>query len=159
MKKISLFMVIMLIALMVFVGCDNNKVKERKATPEDAEVFLAFYYGASTAIDKKLSGTKQVNMTDYTFDNVQIKDDRGENVIIVLNGNASVEVKEGVAIVHYNVLSGSSYKNVGHTMNCNISLVPSDNDPSKKPVLKSYEIILDGYKITGLDSTFSLLFD
>lgn len=156
MKKISLFMVIMLIALMVFVGCDNNKVKERKATSEDVVIVLSYYYATSNAINNNLSGVTQINYTDYSFNNVTVTNNSGYTV--VLNGKASVELKNGISTANLTLSNGSSVNNVGHTLNMTIKMVMTDNNQDM-PEIKSSEIVLDGYKLTGIESAIKSFYE
>ena len=142
MKKFSVIFVAMLIALMLFVGCEN-KPKERPAKAEDMEVFGLLSNAAEYLVFSNADGVdlnKSGNKTSAVFTNAKYK---ANNVIIILNGTYLVEGNKQSGKMKLDLTSGTSINGKGHTLYVEGSTggVP--------------EIILDGYRLTGLDKLIS----
>ena len=149
MKKFSVIFVAMLIALMLFVGCEN-KPKERAATTDDAKVFAAIYGGAMfmSAENPTRDGvTPDEKTLTVTYDNAKMTAEESPmKVAIVLCGKATVSYSEDktmTAILDFT--SGTSIDGKAHTLYA--KMVGNASDTSKN----STEIILDGYKLTDID--------
>ena len=141
MKKFSVLFVAMLIALMLFVGCEN-KPKERPAKAEDMEVFgmlIAAADGLMKSGDEldSVKITKAPNKISVVYTNAEYKRD---DSIIILNGTVVIEGNEQSGRTKLNLTSGTSINGKGHT------LYAEGSSSSKVPV-----IILDGYRLTGLE--------
>ncbi|MDY2815854.1 MAG: hypothetical protein SOT35_04550 [Bullifex sp.] len=143
MKKFSVIFVAMLIALMLFVGCEN-KPKERAATAEDMIIVgnlvtYAMYLPSETPLRAGVDISP--DFTTVTFDNVKIDD---KNVLCgkaTQTANADGTVKT----LEIELTKGTMYNGVAHTLTG--KLVINENDPTKNTV----EIILDGYRLTDLE--------
>lgn len=148
MKKFSVLFVAMLIALMLFVGCEN-KPKERPAKEEDMEVFGMLTGAASTLLysGDKVEGvditpaTPGSNKISVVFTNAEYK--KGD-LIIILNGTGVIEMQGESGKMKLDLTSGTSINGKGHTLYVEAS------SSSKVP-----EIILDGYRLTDLDKLMS----
>lgn len=143
MKKFSVIFVAMLIALMLFVGCEN-KPKERAANADDMLIVGNLVAGAMylpTETPLKEGVKLSEDGTTVTFTNVKIDD---KNVFC---GKASqtVNADKTVRTLEIQLTQGTLYKGVAHTLTG--KLVINEKEPTKS----TYEIILDGYRLTDLD--------
>lgn len=150
MKKLSSVLVLMLIALMMFVSCNNNTaVKERPATTEDATILDTIGSGAiSTAIDAfsgkfdpaKING---ISMSEdgkvITFNNFKITNSSTQTTVILYGTYQTIE--NGFCL---DLTTGTQLNGKGHTLYCKVTY----NESTKQGL---QEIIVDGYKLTGLD--------
>ena len=140
MKKLSYLLVLMLIALMLFVSCNNNtSVKERVATKEDMQMVSnllgAVMYMAGNYTEEQ--GVKVDSKTNtVTFKNAKGVDEVSGDVVVVLNGTATMS--EEVMILDLG--SGTQYYGKGHTIYAKANLKTGEE-----------EIIIDGYKLTDID--------
>ena len=147
MKKLSSVLVLMLIALMMFVSCNNNTaVKERPATTEDAEIFAllqsaATYYAFSTTEIEGVERDKDGNTYTASFNNVKVINPNTKEVVAILNGTAKLIGTQESGTIILDLVNGTQYKGKAHT------LYAKQTSSSKYP-----EIIIDGYKLTGLDN-------
>lgn len=131
MKKISVLLVLMLLALMLFVSCES-KPKERDATQEDLKIIGLLQGACEYAIEFEPSGTKVEYIEDVegkaTFNNVKVTTPSGD--VIILCGSASESRTEGII----NLTSGTSVNGKGHTYYFKITKA-------------GYECVLDGVKL------------
>ena len=146
MKKFSVLMVALIVALMLFVSCEQ-KIPERAATDDDVKVYT-YYQGAFGYVmsNYKKTGvfpegvTGKVDMESQTaevsFSNYKIEI---EGVKFVLNGTAK---KSGNGSSSIDITKGSSINGTAHTLKVNVSVKDG------KPV---YDVIIDGTRITGLE--------
>ena len=146
MKKLSSFLVLMLIALMLFVSCNGStptkeepaKLEERAATPEDAEIVSALVSSALNAVRENLDGVTRIEDDNTVkFDNVKVINPTTQEVICVLNGTAKYEGTKQLGTLILDLTTGTKYKDKGHTL-----YAKSSTDG------KNIEIVLDGYKLT-----------
>lgn len=146
MKKLSSFLVLMLIALMLFVSCNGStptkeepaKLEERAATPEDAEIVSALVSSALNAVRENLDGVTRIEDDNTVkFDNVKVINPTTQEVICVLNGTAKYEGTQQLGTLILDLTTGTKYKDKGHTL-----YAKSSTDG------KNIEIVLDGYKLT-----------
>ncbi|MCI7805625.1 MAG: hypothetical protein MR563_00530 [Spirochaetales bacterium] len=149
MKKFSVLFVAMLIALMLFVGCEN-KPKERAATADDAKVFYAIYGGAmkmSSENPARKGVTLDEKTLTVTYDNAKMTaEENPMKVAIVLCGKATASYSEDKTLTAVlDFTNGTSVGGKAHTLYA--KMVVNKDEPSKYTA----EIILDGYKLTDLD--------
>ena len=151
MKKFSLLFVAMLIALMLFVGCEN-KPKERAATKEDVEI-VAQLYIASRHLG--MYPTDKVTLDEenmiISYDNAALKTTVDEMKIdVVINGKATGSFSNGGDVVTtvFDFTTGTKVDGKAHTLYLKEVVTLGEIDPSKKST--TYEIILDGYKLTDI---------
>ncbi|MDD7271618.1 MAG: hypothetical protein PUH25_07030 [Spirochaetales bacterium] len=146
MKKLSSLLVLMLIALIMFVSCNNNTaVKERPATPEDAEIFAALSSAATfyAFSPEEIEGVKRVhdgNVYTASFNNVKFTNPETKEVVAILNGTAKLVGTQESGTMILDLVNGTQYKGKAHT------LYAKQTSSSKYP-----EIVIDGYKLTDLD--------
>ncbi|MDY4799007.1 MAG: hypothetical protein SO157_06650 [Bullifex sp.] len=142
MKKFSVIVVAMLIALMLFVGCEN-KPKERAATTDDMKVFGLLSNAAYSLAFSDAEGvdpTITKNKISVVFTNAEYNDGYYS---IRLNGTFVAEGNKQSGKMKLDLTSGTSINGKGHTLYAEGS---SGGVP---------EIILDGYRLTGLDKLFA----
>ena len=152
MKKFSVLFVTILIALMLIVSCDN-KPKERAATPEDAEVIGILNVGSISMISKKVDGVTIVDgdaSASYkaTFNNAVLeKEDTPIKKKIVICGDMSYSISDDKSnfTFSFNFTKGTSIDGVAHTLT---GKVITYKDKTKDT---TFDLILDGYKLTDLD--------
>ncbi|MDY2815804.1 MAG: hypothetical protein SOT35_04285 [Bullifex sp.] len=154
MKKFSVLFVAMLIALMLFVGCEN-KPKERAATTEDAEIvaklYMASEYLAEYPTDKVTVTFGEENIV-VSYDNAALKKSFGEMKIdVVINGKTTGSFSDGGDVVTtvLDLTTGTKLDGKAHTLYLKEVITLGSSDPSKKSM--TYEIILDGCKLTDID--------
>lgn len=121
MKKLSSILVLMLIALMLFVSCNNstptkeesvNSDEVKEATPEEKELFRTLLRASIGAISSKIQGNNIPNLE--LSDNTESATFTGasfEN--IVLFGTASMG-----NTLKLNLTDGTKYNGVAHKLDC-----------------------------------------
>lgn len=149
MKKLSSFLVLMLIALMLFISCNGSTpTKERAATAEDAEIVSTLVYSALYALQGNLDGVTPISENTIKFDNVKVNNPSTLEEICILNGTAKFEGTQQSGTLILDLTTGTQYKGKGHTL-----YAKSSTDG------KNIEIELDGYKLTNLDNIFNSIID
>ena len=148
MKKFSVLFVAMLIALMLFVGCES-KPKERAATADDLKVIAAFSIGSTAYANSEedipgVTRNRNGDTLTVEFKEAEIKDSEG-NVVAVLNGTYVFKGTKESGSVKIDLTSGTQFNGTPHK----IYMTGSSTD-------KVPEVILDGYKLTGLDSLMKI---
>ena len=146
MKKFSVLFVAMLIALMLFVGCEN-KPKERAATTDDLELVLKLGSGAIDTADDAFGGkfdpakipgiSMNKEKTIVTFDEFKITN-KSANITVIVCGTFT-KTENGFCL---DLTKGTKLNGTGHTLYYNYSY----EEASVKQ-----EIILDGVRLTDLD--------
>lgn len=149
MKKFSVIFVAMLIALMLFVGCEN-KPKERAATKDDRALVRKLASEASRTAGKAISGVLDpadsngvsVNKekTVVTFDKFEIPNKTTGTTVIACGTYTKTE--NGFIL---DLTSGTQLDGTGHTLYYKYSF----DETTKK---STQEFVLDGVKLTGLDN-------
>lgn len=152
MKKFSVIFVAMLIALMLFVGCEN-KPKERAATKEDAEVVMKLFV-ASQYLAQHPTDAVHVDKKNFVvdFDNAALKTtDHKIDLDVVINGKMSASFSNGGEVVTsvLDFTTGTKVDGKAHKLYLKQVATVNSSDPSKNST--TYEIILDGYKLTDID--------
>ena len=140
MKKFSSFLVLMLIALMLFVSCNNSTpTKEiEEATDEEKSLFMTFYMAAIAAIlDPEASGA-DVTVDPSTGDYVATFNNIGKPGNIVLNGE--VRITKGYEKFVLNLGKGTEFKGKQHT-------IYAEAKPTKDEKLSIVSLNLDGKKL------------
>ena len=141
MKKLSSILVLMLIALMLFVSCNNstptkesgNSDEVKEASSAEKELFNTFLVASINAIKAEINGTDVPNLeldsdTSATFTGANFEG-------IVLYGTASMG-----EILKLNLTDGTELHGVAHTMECE----GTRGEDGKITVTK---LILDGKKL------------
>ena len=146
MKKFSVLFVAMLIALMLFVGCEN-KPKERAATTEDAQIAATLLMGIEGVVSSPKDYGIELKVTESgmscTFNKTKINIEE-INVVMVLNGSFKTSSDEKTDSFVLDLTTGTQINGKGHTLYYKHVL---DNETYKS----TDELILDGYKLTDLD--------
>ena len=152
MKKFSVIFVAMLIALMLFVGCEN-KPKERAATTEDTEVITKLYI-ASLQLAQNPTDKVTVDKENLvvSYDNAALKETVYDiKIDVVINGKTtgSFSADKTVITSVVDFTTGTKVDGKAHTLYLKQVVTLNESDPSKNST--TYEIILDGYKLTDTD--------
>ena len=149
MKKFSVIFVAMLIALMLFVGCEN-KPKERAATKDDMALVIKLGSGAIRTAGNAISGefdpadingvSMNKEKTVVTFDKSKITNKTTGTTVIACGTYTKTE--NGYIL---DLTSGTQLDGTGHTLYYKYSFDETTNKSTQ-------ECVLDGVKLTGLDN-------